>query len=288
MRHIILDSNIILQKPEILSKHIEGVKLIIPDIVLSEIRNVTVHGNYSQDLLKLIYESAKTNFVEVFDARSFIDSKIYSKYYVGKRSTIDIIFVQFYEAYKRDIHPDTILATDDKDLSFILKQFSLISITSKELSKIFFSALSSDKQLSEEIEKLKNRFQKRIIISFIAGILSTVIVILAYFYVEVIVGTLNIWGTILIIPILGLIFFYFRTKWRLFYGITEFLVGIFTALLIFLPSFDFNSLSTKPFYFLQIIGGLYIMVRGLDNVGKGLRATKLEIYWRKIFGDNSV
>jgi len=287
MRHIILDSNILLQKPELLSKHIEGIKLIIPDVVLSEIRNVTVHGNYSQNLLSLIYEAAKTDFIEVFDARSFIDSKIDYKSIPRKHSTSDLILVKFYEAYKRDIYPNTILATDDKALTVFLKQFNLDSITSDELSKIFFSA-TTNKKLSEEIEELKNKFQKRIIISFVAGILLTLAVVLAYFYIEYVVNTLNIWGTILILPILGILFFYIRAKWRLFYGLTELLVGIFTALLIFLPSFDFSSLSTKPFSFLQILGGLYIMVRGLDNIGKGLRATKLEKYWRKIFGDISI
>jgi len=290
MRHIILDSNVILQKPELLSKHIEGIKLIIPDVVLSEIRNVTVHGNYSQNLLNLIYEAAKTDFIEVievFDARSFIDSKIDYKSIPRKHSSSDLILVKFYEAYKKGIFQNTILATDDKAFTVFLKLFNLDCITSDELSKIFFSATTNEK-LSQEIEELKNKFQKRIIISFVAGILLTLAVVLAYFYIEYIVDTLNIWGTILILPILGVLFFYIRARWRLFYGLTEFLVGIFTALLIFLPSFDFSSLSTKPFSFLQILGGLYIMVRGLDNIGKGLRATKLEKYWRKIFGENSI
>ena len=288
MRHIILDTNIILQIPEILSQNIENVKLIIPDTVLNEIRNITVHGNYSQDLRKLIYDAANTDFVEVFDARSLIGTKFDSKFYFEKLSSNDVILIKFYESYIKDINPDSVLATDDKPLIVFLKQLKLNVITSNELRKLFLSAKTTSKQLLNEIEELKKQFKKRIFLSFVAGILLTLVIVLAYFYIEQIVATLNIWGTIAIIPLMGIIFFYIRALWRLFYGVTEFLVGIFTALLIFLPSFDYNTLTSKPFYFLQILGGLYIMVRGLDNIGKGLRATKFEKLWRQIFGNNSV
>lgn len=287
MTHIILDSNILFQKPELISKHIEGIKLIIPDVVLSEIRNVTVHGNYSHNLLNLIYEAAKNEFIEVFDAISFIDSKIDYKSIQRKHFTSDLVLVKFYEAYKRVINPDTTLATDDKALSVFLKHLNLDSITSAELSNKFLSA-STDKILSQDIEELKNKLQIRIIISFVAGILITLAVVLAYYNIGYIVNTLVIWCTIIIILFLSILLFMTRAKYRIVYGLTEYLVGLFTALLIFLPSFDFISLSTKPFSFLQILGGLYIMVRGLGNIGKGLRATKIEKYWRKIFGDTSI
>lgn len=140
MRHIILDTNIILQIPEILSQNIENVKLIIPDTVLNEIRNITVHGNYSQDLRKLIYDAANTDFVEVFDARSLIGTKFDSKFYFEKLSSNDVILIKFYESYIKDINPDSVLATDDKPLIVFLKQLKLNVITSNELRKLFLSA----------------------------------------------------------------------------------------------------------------------------------------------------
>jgi hypothetical protein len=35
---------------------------------------------------------------------------------------------------------------------------------------------------------------------------------------------------------------------------------------------------------LQVLGGLYVVVRGLDNVGNGLKGTRYEPNWRRIFG----
>lgn len=288
MRHIILDSNIILQTPEILAQNIKNVKLIIPDIVLNEIRNITVHGKYSQNLQKLIYDSAKIDSIEVIDTTSFIETKIDHIIYPAKLSINDVKLVKFYKVYKRDINSDSVLATDDKFLKVFLRQLNLNVITSNELKQLSRSAQTTSEPLSEEITKLKNHFKKRILLSFIFGIILTVIVILIYNYFELIFKTLNVWGTIFIISISGFAFFYIRAKWRLFYGVTEFLVGIFTALILFIPSFDYNLITAKPFSFLQILGGVYIMVRGLDNIGKGFRATKFEKFWCNVFGESSI
>jgi len=35
---------------------------------------------------------------------------------------------------------------------------------------------------------------------------------------------------------------------------------------------------------LQVLGGIYIMVRGLDNVGKGIVGTTAAQTWSRIFG----
>ena len=76
---------------------------------------------------------------------------------------------------------------------------------------------------------------------------------------------------------------WFRSRYRLYYGIVEFFAGFFTALNVFRPTnFDYSKLEI--FALFQILGGLYIMVRGLDNVAQGVRGTDTEPTWKKIFG----
>lgn len=35
----------------------------------------------------------------------------------------------------------------------------------------------------------------------------------------------------------------------------------------------------------KVVDGLYVMVRGLDNIGKGLAGTTYESKWKKVFRD---
>ena len=52
---------------------------------------------------------------------------------------------------------------------------------------------------------------------------------------------------------------------------------------VFYPSFNYGNLQIVDF--LQIVGGLYIMVRGLDNIGVGSKGTKIERFWEKLSGE---
>ena len=65
----------------------------------------------------------------------------------------------------------------------------------------------------------------------------------------------------------------------------EFLVGVMMAYFVFLPSFDLKTLGVIQG--LQILGGLYVMVRGLDNVGQGIEeGTRLETLWNRLFEED--
>ena len=70
---------------------------------------------------------------------------------------------------------------------------------------------------------------------------------------------------------------------RLTYGVAEVLFGLMSGVLIFIPNFNYAILDTA--HIIQIAGSLYIIVRGLDNVGKGLIGTRFEFSWKKQFGE---
>lgn len=80
---------------------------------------------------------------------------------------------------------------------------------------------------------------------------------------------------------LGIGLYWYRERFRLSYGIFEFIVGVIMTYYIFFPNFDYSKLG--PVEAIQILGGLYVMVRGLDNVGKGTEGTRIEQLWKKLF-----
>lgn len=84
------------------------------------------------------------------------------------------------------------------------------------------------------------------------------------------------------IPLLGIGLFWIRERYRLSYGIAEFAFGIFGAIAAFWPDFDYSTLDQK--LSLQAAGSLYVMVRGMDNIGKGLEGTRWEGTWKRAFG----
>jgi hypothetical protein len=75
--------------------------------------------------------------------------------------------------------------------------------------------------------------------------------------IQLIIKSINIWGTVIIILLLGIALYLFRARYRLAYGIFEVIVGVLVAIFVFGPKFDYSNLQI--FAFFQILGGLYIM-----------------------------
>jgi hypothetical protein len=72
----------------------------------------------------------------------------------------------------------------------------------------------------------------------------------------------------------GLVLFLFRLKLRVFYGLTEALVGMAVAAQR-ASDVGVIALDNRNFYLAILTAGVYLVVRGLDNIHQGL--TKLPI-----------
>lgn len=104
----------------------------------------------------------------------------------------------------------------------------------------------------------------------------------AYFNAARILSTVSVWGTIAALLALGVGLFWYRQRYRLSYGVFEFMAGAMMSIYVFFPRFDYATLGVAQG--LQVLAGLYVMVRGLDNVNTGLQGTKLEAKWNQVFG----
>jgi hypothetical protein len=103
-----------------------------------------------------------------------------------------------------------------------------------------------------------------------------------YSNAAVLLSTISVWGTIAALLLLGIGLFWYRQQYRLSYGVFEFLAGVIMSIYVFFPKFDYGNLGVS--LGLQVLAGLYVMVRGLDNIGTGLQGTKLEAAWNRVFG----
>jgi ABC-type proline/glycine betaine transport system permease subunit len=124
-----------------------------------------------------------------------------------------------------------------------------------------------------------------LVLSGIVGVLLTLAAVAIYQNSQRIIATANVWGTCSSLLIMGLMLYWIRSRWRLTYGFFEYLIGALGSMAVFWPDFDYAQLTTLRS--IQVVGGLYVMVRGLDNIGKGLESTRWAGLWRRAFGERA-
>jgi hypothetical protein len=93
---------------------------------------------------------------------------------------------------------------------------------------------------------------------------------------------------IVVAIIFGFFFYVMRCRWQLAYGVFELLVSSAVIFLTFYPQSSYlllQEFSWQGWFFSKGVGalaGIYVMVRGLDNVEKGL-PPKLQDQWKRVF-----
>jgi len=79
----------------------------------------------------------------------------------------------------------------------------------------------------------------------------------------------------------GLLFFWWRERDRLSYGLFEVMIGLLISSqsIVTLPA-PYELSTAKS---IQLVGGLYVMVRGLDNIDRSVDDTRFGGWWRRLF-----
>jgi hypothetical protein len=92
--------------------------------------------------------------------------------------------------------------------------------------------------------------------------------------------------------ILGFVFYLLRRHYRLAYGLIEVGIGIVVIFLTIFPQTSYLLLIEEPLFgwlLLKSAGvsaGIYVLVRGLDNVEQGLTKS-WRTRWDRVFGQSS-
>jgi len=92
----------------------------------------------------------------------------------------------------------------------------------------------------------------------------------------------DVWRVAIVLWMIGLLLYFVRSRYRLCYGVAETFFGVILSYMAFpKDSPDYTLVKWLSFF-----AALYVMVRGLDNIGKSLRNDTAIRVWSWIFGDN--
>ena len=278
-KRYIIDTNVLIKHPHILARA-GSKRIVIPTSVMDEL-SAGGRGDRTKGIAELIAGAVSAGVNIVKSPRNIkIDispTDRNAQQLTGADLDIARIAIKYAEERGKGV---PCVVTSDQALAHFLSTQSIRAITARE-----FLGESKNERLNSEIEKSASNIvssQKRyLVISFLLGIGVTLLGSLVYSNVEIIVSTVSIWGTAIAVPLLGIALFVYRKNRRLSYGISEFFVGVLMVYYVFFPTFNYSALNVTEG--IKILGGLYVMVRGLDNIGKGVEGTRAEPIWRKLF-----
>lgn len=268
-KQYILATSALLGNPVMLA-HSSKRRLVIPSAVKLEISS-RLRGQGGQDILKVI-DSVKN--VEIVDAPA-IDSQNKGVWNLGNAdAAVARIAVERSGSDKRKV----VVVTQNVELQRLLKGFGIASQTSREVLKEW-SADLLDKGTQKSVKAFASKQLALVLASGAGGIVVAALAIFAFHFRSYFIATFTVGGSVFLFCSLSFILFWFRQKHRIPYGIAEWIVGaVMTIYALY-----FTTSSGMVVQGIQILGGLYAMVRGLDNLGKGLQRTKFGELWEKCF-----
>lgn len=164
---------------------------------------------------------------------------------------------------------------------FINKDF-ILSIPSKYIDYVGYGLLCTAGLLGFLLEKKIHR------VLHVFGVLN-VISISAFEYARVgnvtdlerLKEFFHYLSLIVLIAVIGLAFFWLRQNYRILYGLFESMVGASASFQVFFTHKTGSGIETIQI--IQFLAGLYIIVRGLDNIGNSLENTIYGAAWARIF-----
>ena len=103
-------------------------------------------------------------------------------------------------------------------------------INLNQLKKIFLTDTDHDRNIQKKAKNILSTQTRSLIIGIIVGCLGNILVSWIWSNFEKIIDTATVWGTILLIIVIGISLYSLRGRFRLQYGIFEFFFGIVVAL----------------------------------------------------------
>lgn len=274
MRNIILDTNVLIKRPEVLSQQNSDIKLIIPQFVLYELETTMPR------LAKLIKNASEKNLISIVNSGD-LEASYGGRDFRRGLSLTDVGIIRLASDFKNR-QVDVTVATYDREIIHACKTMGISTISAEELANEIKGSQTNQEVLTEA--QAVSKFQIRhLVISFIIGGLTVIGVYFGIVYAPLVIEYIKTWGLVIIVLILGIFFYWIRCKFRLAYGIAEVGVGLLSVCGMAPLKSGVSNLNFSDI--LAILAGLYIIVRGMDNISKGLTNTKIEFYWRRVFQD---
>ena len=264
MKRLIIDTNILIKDPGIISRWNSNFELLIPDIVLNELRKVSSRLKGFGNIGHLIDEAISRGFIKIVQIDISKYQPDYSALKEQRLSDVDYWLTQFAKEFLND-KKDTYLVTEDRRLLIYAKNEGLNAINLFGLQNMMLGIkLISYNDLGKT--KTIQQFQfKHLLLSFVFGIILTIASYIIVKNYDKILESSPIWLSIIVILLIAIILFWFRSNFRIAYAMIEFAFGYYATFTAIDP-INFNiSNFLNVSALIPLIGGCYVMVRGLDN-----------------------
>ena len=255
----ILDADTIVQRPEILAHAASG-DLLIPQAAVDDIRGRAQRGLRA-------------------DLESLLDRAIEAGAVVAPPSDGGIAKVAVMLA-KENGSQNIRVITSESRLGRLLDSKGVTTVSGARLAAELSSA-PFDAGLEQAARRIVSMQHLNLLIALGIALAATAVGILVVLNHQLIFHTAPAWIAPIAILLVGLLFFWWREHSRLSYGLFEAMVGLLIASqsIVTLPA-PYELSTAKS---IQLLGGLYVMVRGLDNIDRGIDDTRLGIWWKHLF-----
>lgn len=150
----------------------------------------------------------------------------------------------------------------------------------------------SDSIINTELLELANKFKRERGYSYLRFnwmfIPLLILELILSFKLPELLGTMggvSVWLAVVLVLSFSVFLYWYRAKHRLAYGILESTFGVIVASKVIYSNLDYTKLAAIDY--IQLATGIYVIVRGLDNVEKGLVYIDSETFkdlWNRIFG----
>ncbi len=178
---------------------------------------------------------------------------------------------------------EIVLASQDRHVTTSAAALNIRCIGLSKLEKLMSEDSVLDQDIDNRAKTLLTSQTRNLIIGIAVGFASSLIANAIWTRSKEIISTISIWGTIIAIIFIGVLAYTLRGRFRFTYGVFEFVFGAILAIKVFYPSFDYSQLA--PSSLLQLVAGVYVMVRGQDNIGKALRGSRFGPAWSRFSGE---
>lgn len=255
----ILDSGAIVQRPEILA-HAAAGDLLIPETVAADIRGRRDRG-LRGDLQALLDRAIEAGAVVAPAADG---------------GTAELAFKCAEDGGAGNVR----VVTTDRRLVPLLAARGVASIGGNELLAEL-STVSSDTGIEQAARRIVSAQRRYLAASLAIAIVATGLAILIVLNHQLIFHTAPDWIVPIALLLAGLLFFWWRERDHLSYGLFEVMIGLLISSqsIVTLPA-PYELSTAKS---IQLVGGLYVMVRGLDNVDRSIEDTRLGGWWKRLF-----
>jgi hypothetical protein len=270
MEYILLDTNILIEYPLITTIKSDEIQFGITDAVHQLFFEKSIYRKLDQEKYIGAYNyldySVNNNLVKLLRTNGRIKHLNLKGYPQLGNAAISLLIK--YEELKNEGHKLHI-ATDNVALQGCCKlnQIPFFNLTEvKEYVKNIKSDSGAFVNLKSQIKKEVQKVRFEIFFAIVITVFSLLLIN----YFGIVKSTI---GNLILIPLillLGLMLFIFREKYRLSYGIVELILGctsVIIGVLNYIPSTDKTLVELN----IKIFGGLYIMVRGQENILKSIQ-----------------